>query len=45
MLMQVFTFMECFVIASGLGYAEAHTDKEGVKHEESYNSIRTIEIV
>ena len=45
MLMQVFTFMECFVIACGLGYSEEHTDKAGNKQEENYNTIRTIELI
>ena len=34
--------MECYLIGSGMSYSEAHTDYKDKKHEENYNSIRTV---
>ena len=34
--------MECYLIGSGMSYTEAHTDHKDRKHEENYNSIRTV---
>lgn len=39
-----FCYMEVYLVGSGMGYSEAHTDSKGKKHEENYNSIRTVNL-
>ena len=37
-------FEESALVASGMGYTEAHEDKSGKKVEEEFNSIRVINV-